>query len=311
MIPQLFILSIIIFIIAQMMPGDALTGLMDPDIPDHLIEQMRIDLGLNLPWYQQYWNWITGVILRGDFGRSFQFQVPVTELIGDRIGNTIRLSFFTLVALYAIALPLGIIAGRHENTWKDKLITFYTYIGFGLPVMVVGLFMLFQFGFNLGWLPTGGSVAPGMTRDMGLAFTWSRFQHLILPGMSVALISTVGTVQNLRSLIINMKQREFVLTVRAKGADEQRVYNKHILRNSLLPIASFLGFQIAGLIGGAILIESIFAFPGMGRTFIMAITGRDFSVMIALTLLFGAATIVGSFLSDLIMMIVDPRIEIE
>jgi len=311
MIPQIFVLSIIVFLIAQMMPGDALTGLMDPDIPYELIQQRRYELGLLDPWYIRYWNWVVGVITRGDFGRSFQFQTPVVTLIGQRIGNTFRLSLFILVVMYAIALPLGIIAGRYEGTYKDKLITFYTYLGFGLPTMVVGLVFLFTFGFRLNWLPTSGSVTPGYTSDMGFTYMWSRFRHLILPGLSIALVSTVGTVQNLRALIINMKHREFVTTVRAKGADEKRLFNKHILRNSLLPIASSLGFQIAFLISGTILIEQVFGFTGMGTLFIGSITGRDFSVMIALVLLFGVAMIVGSFLSDLIMMMVDPRIEIE
>jgi len=311
MIPQLIILSFVIFLVAQAMPGDALTGQIDPTMTVEMIERQRALLGLDLPWYQQYWNWITGVVTRGDFGRSFAFQVPVTTLIADRVGNTLRLSLFTLIVMYAVALPLGIISGRHHGTWKDKLITAYTFIGFGIPVMVFALLMLFYFGFNLNWFPTRGSLAPGMTSDMGFAYIWSRIYHLILPGLSVALVSTVGIVQYLRGEIIDLEQREFILTVRAKGADEKRVYNKHILRNALLPIASFLGFQIAFLIGGTILIEQVFSFPGMGSLFIGSITGRDFSVMIALTLLFGAATIVGSFLSDVIIMIVDPRVEIE
>lgn len=311
MIPQLFILSLIVFLIAQAMPGDALTGLLDPNLSPEMLEQQRALLGLDNPWYVQYWDWISGIVTRGDFGRSFNFQVPVTTIIGERIGNTMRLSLFTLVVMYAIAIPLGIMSGRYHDTWKDKLITAYTYLGFGMPVMVFALLLLFIFGFNLGWLPTGGSVAPGMTSDAGLAYIWSRIQHLILPGLSVALITTVGTVQYLRGEIIDMEQREFILTVRAKGADENRVYNKHILRNSLLPIASFLGFQVAFLIAGSVLVESVFSFPGMGGLFIGSITGRDFSVMTALVLLFGAATIVGSFLSDLMMMMVDPRIEIE
>jgi len=312
MIPQIFILSVIVFIIAQLMPGDALSGLIDPDVPYHLVQQMREDLGLNLPWYMQYWNWMVGIFTRFDFGRSMQFApTPVINLIAVRAPNTIRLSFFILVVMYAISLPLGIIAGRHEGKWPDKAITFYTYLGFGLPTMVVGLIFLFIFGFNLRWLPTGGTVNPGFHPEMGFPYIWSRFRHLILPGLAIALVSTVGTVQNLRALIINMKHREFVTTVRAKGADESRLFNKHILRNSLLPIASSLGFQIAFLISGTVLIERVFSFQGMGTLFIDSITGRDFSVMIALVMLFGTAMLFGSFLSDMIMMMVDPRIEIE
>jgi len=311
MIPQLFVLSIIVFLIAQAMPGDALTGLLDPNLTPEMLEARRAELGLNLPWYQQYWNWIVGVVTRFDFGRSFNWQMPVIEVIGDRIANTIRLSLFTFVIMYAIAIPLGIISGRHHGTWKDRIITSYTYIGFGIPIMVMALLMLFIFGFNLGWFPTSGSVAPGMSSDMGFPYVWSRFQHLILPGLSTALVSTVFIIQYLRGEIVDTEQKEFILTVRAKGADETRVYNKHIFRNSLLPVASFLGFQLAGLIAGSVLVERAFGFPGMGGLFMGSITNRDFSVMTALVLLFGAGTIIGSFLSDIIMMMVDPRIEIE
>jgi len=311
MIPQLFILSIIIFLIAQLMPGDALTGLLDPNLTAEMLQQQRYELGLLNPWYVQYWDWMVNIFTRGDFGRSFNFQMPVTQIIGDRLGNTIRLSLFTLVVMYAIALPLGIISGRYHDRLVDKIITAYTYIGFGMPVMVMALFLLFIFGFGLGWLPTQGSVHPGMAPSMGMAYWWSRLQHLILPGMSVALITTVATVQYLRGEIIDLEQREFIVAVRAKGANEKRVYNKHIFRNALLPIASVLGFQLAFLIGGSVLIEQVFSYPGIGTLFINSIMNRDFPVMNALILLFGTATIVGSYLSDVIMMMVDPRIEIE
>jgi len=311
MIPQLFVLSIILFIMAQLMPGDALTGMIDPNTTGEMLQAQREALGLNLPWYEQYWNWIVGVVTRFDFGRSFRYQMPVTQIIGNRIANTMRLSIFVLVVMYAIAIPFGIISGKHQGKWQDKIITGYTYLGFGMPVMVMALLMLFIFGFNLGWFPTSGSVAPGMGRDMGMVYWFSRLEHLILPGLTTALISTVGTVQYLRGEIIDMEQREFILTVRAKGADENRVYNKHILRNSLLPIASFLGFQVALIISGTVLVESVFSYPGMGRLLMSSIMERDFSVMITVILLLGSATIIGSFLSDVVMMFVDPRIEIQ
>jgi len=311
MIPQLLVLSVIVFILAQLMPGDALTGLLDPNLTGEMLAAQREAMGLNLPWYQQYWNWIVGVVTRFDFGRSFNHQMPVTQIIGERIVNTMRLSFFVLVVMYAIAIPLGIISGKHHGKWQDKIITGYTYLGFGMPIMVMALLMIFIFGFNLGWFPTSGSLAPGMSRDMGMAYWLSRLEHLVLPGLTTALISTVGTVQYLRGEIIDMEQRDFILTVRAKGANENRVYNKHILRNSLLPIASFLGFQVALIISGSVLVERVFTFPGMGGLLISSIMGRDFSVMTAIILLFGAATIIGSFLSDIIMMFVDPRIEIQ
>lgn len=308
-IPQIIVLSILVFILAQAMPGDALTGLIDPNIDPATIEAMRERLGLNNPWYVQYIDWVKGV-LQGDFGQSFRFKMPVSELIGERMINTLWLSLATLILTYMIAIPLGIISGRFNDTWLDRAITGYTYIGFAAPLFIFALVMLFVFGFQLGWFPTSGSVAPG-TEPGTFAYFISKLNHLLLPALSMALITTVSTVQYLRSEIIDTKQKDFIVTARAKGSSEARVYNRHVLRNSLLPIAAFFGYEITGLIGGTIFIENIFGYPGMGELFLSSISLRDYSVMTALVLLFGLAAIIGALLSDIILSLVDPRIRIK
>jgi peptide/nickel transport system permease protein len=308
-IPQIIVLSILVFILAQAMPGDALTGLIDPSIDPATIEAMRERLGLNNPWYVQYVDWIKGVA-QGDFGQSFRFKMPVSELIGDRIINTIWLSLATLILTYLIAIPLGITSGRFNDTWLDRAITGYTYIGFAAPLFIFALVMLFIFGFQLSWFPTSGSVSPG-TEPGTFSYFISKLNHLLLPALSMALITTVSTVQYLRSEIIDTKQKDFIITARAKGASESRVYNRHVLRNSLLPIAAFFGYEITGLIGGTIFIENIFGYPGMGELFLSSISLRDYSVMTALVLLYGFAAIMGALLSDIILSLVDPRIRIK
>ncbi|GAA0374883.1 oligopeptide ABC transporter permease [Bacillus horti] len=309
MIPQILMLSIVIFILAKMMPGDALTGLIDPNIGPEVLEQQRERLGLNNPWYVQYYDWSTRA-LKGDLGQSFRYKMPVTDLINQRMVNTILLSILTLIFTYIIALPLGIISGRYNDTLADRMITGYTYLGFAAPLFIFALLMLFIFGFRIGWFPTGGSVAPGLTPGT-LEYFLSKLRHLLLPSLSMALISVVGTVQYLRSEIIDIKQREFILTARSKGASESRVYNHHIFRNSLLPIAAFFGYEITFLISGTIFIENIFSYPGMGELFISSIRQRDTSVVTALVLLFGVASILGALLSDIILSIIDPRIRIK
>ncbi len=170
--------------------------------------------------------------------------------------------------------------------------------------------MLFVFGFQIGWFPTGGSVAPGNVPGT-LDYMLSKIYHLILPSISLALLTLVGTVQYLRSEIIDTKHKEFVLTARAKGANENRIYNKHVFRNSLLPLAAFFGYEITGLITGSVFIERVFSFPGMGNLLISSIQNRDFSVVSTLLLMFGFAAIIGTVLSDIILGIVDPRIRIK
>ncbi|NGZ75116.1 oligopeptide ABC transporter permease [Saccharibacillus alkalitolerans] len=309
MIPQIFFLSLLVFLLAKAMPGDALTGSIDPNIDPAAIEAQRERLGLNNPWFIQYWDWIKNAVT-GDLGQSFRFKMPVTQLIGERMMNTVWLSVATLILTYVIAVPLGIISGRYNDTWSDRLITGYTYLGFAAPLFIFALLMLWVFGFQLGWFPTEGSVAPGSAAGT-FAYAMSKIYHLLLPSLSMALITTVSTVQYLRSEIIDTKQKDFVLTARAKGASESRIYNRHILRNSLLPIAAFFGYEITGLIGGTVFIENIFSYPGMGQLFISSISIRDFSVVTSLVLLFGIASIVGALLSDMILSAVDPRIRIK
>ncbi|MBP2080040.1 oligopeptide ABC transporter permease [Oceanobacillus polygoni] len=307
--PQIVLLSIIIFILAQMMPGDALTGLIDPNIDPAAIEQQRERLGLNNPWYVQYADWVKGAV-QGDLGQSFRYKMPVTELIEQRMINTFWLSLLTLIFTYVMAIPLGIISGRWNDTWLDRAITGYTYIGFAAPLFITALLMVWIFGFHFGWFPTGGSVAPGLTPGT-FEYFMSKLQHLLLPAFSMAVITTVSTVQYLRSEIIDTKQKDFIITARAKGAPESRVYNRHIFRNSLLPIAAFFGYEISGLIGGSVFIETIFAFPGMGKLFLDSVLLRDFSVVSSVVLIFGIAAILGALLSDIILSIVDPRIRIK
>jgi peptide/nickel transport system permease protein len=309
MVPQILLLSILVFLLAKAMPGDALTGLLDPSIDPAALDAQRERLGLNDPWYVQYWDWITKA-LQGDFGQSFRFKMPVADLIGQRMMNTIWLSLLTLVLTYLIAVPLGIISGRFHDTWADRMITGYTYLGFAAPLFIFALLMLWVFGFYFGWFPTEGSVTPGITPGT-LEHVVSKIYHILLPALSMALITTVTTVQLLRSEIIDTKQKDFIITARAKGASESRVYNRHILRNSLLPIAAFFGYEITGLIGGTVFIESIFSYPGMGQLFLSSISLRDFSVVTALVLLYGAASILGALLSDMILSAVDPRIRIK
>ncbi|MGE6260200.1 oligopeptide ABC transporter permease [Heyndrickxia sporothermodurans] len=311
MIPQLFLLSVIIFLLAKAMPGDALTGQLvaNPKMDPQTMHELKEKLGLYDPVYVQYGRWINNLI-HGDLGMSVIHQQPVTDLLSGKLGKTILLSAAVLIISYLIAIPLGIVSGRWTDSWADKLIVGYNYVSFATPIFIFALIMLFVFGFQLGWFPTGGSV--DVKTDPGtFDYYLSRFYHILLPAISGGLLATVGTIQYLRNEIIDTKIKDFVKTARAKGVPEKRVYSNHILRNSLLPIAAFLGYEITGLIGGSIFLESIFGYPGIGQLFLQSISQRDFSVVTALTMMFGLATLVGTLLSDIILSAVDPRIRIE
>lgn len=309
MIPQLFIVSIIVFIIAKLMPGDPFSGLITPQTPIEAIERLREQAGLNDPFYIQYIRWVKNA-LNGDFGVSFAFKLKVTTLIGQRMYNTFFLSLSSVLLMYSVALPLGILTGRYNGSTLDKVVTIYNFVSYAIPTFILALLMVFLFGYKFKIFPTGGSVdVSAVPGTMGYYF--NRFYHLMLPSITYAILASTGTIRYLRSEIIDAKVLDFVKTARSKGVPESVVYSKHIFRNSVLPIAAFLGYTITGLFSGSIFIETIFNYPGMGQLFISSIGTRDYSIITTLILFYGMLTLIGSLLSDIILMLVDPRIRIE
>ncbi|MGY3765544.1 oligopeptide ABC transporter permease [Vagococcus vulneris] len=309
MIPQIIVLSLFIFILAKAMPGDPFTGLINPNTDPATIERMREAAGLNDPWYEQYVRWVTHA-LQGDFGQSFLYKLPVTEIIGQRVSNTIWLSLLTVILTYAIALPLGLFSGRYQNSIFDKSVVIYNFVSFAVPIFIFALIMLFFFGYRLEWFPTTGSVDSGAIEGTA-GYYFSRFYHMILPAITQAVLATAVTIQYLRNEVIDAKQLDFVRTARAKGVPTNKVFTRHIFRNASLPIAAQLSYEITALISGSVVIEQTFAYPGIGKLFIDAINGRDYSVITALVLILGIVTIVGNLISDIVMSIVDPRIRIQ
>lgn len=309
MIPQVIILSILIFMLAKAMPGDPFTGLINPNQDPAVIEQMRQTAGLNDPWYVQYFRWI-GNALQGDFGQSFLYKRSVSDLIGERIVNTLYLSILTVIITYLIAVPLGMLAGRYQNSFLDKAVVIYNFFSFAVPLFIFGLIMLFVFGYRLGWFPTSGSQTLGI---QGGFFTQliDRMKYIILPSITQAFLATAVTIQYLRSEVIDSKSLDFVRTARSKGVPTNKVFSRHIFRNAALPMASQMGYEITSLIAGSVVIEKIFGYPGVGKLFIDSIGQRDYTVITSLVLILGIATLIGTLLSDIIMSIVDPRIRIQ
>jgi peptide/nickel transport system permease protein len=311
LIPQLIGLSLIIFIIAHhFIPGDALRGLVGPDSPPGEHQRLRDEAGLNDPWYEQYARWMSGAI-RGDFGRSLSHQRPVTTVIGESMMNTVRLSITTTLLLYAIAIPLGIMAGRRHGKWPDKTILFYTFLALSMPTIVLSLLMIFAFSFKLGWFPAMGSISVMASFEGGWAAVLSRLHYLILPSMVGALLGVVGTIYYLRNEIIDTQTSDFVTTARSKGVPENKVYTHHILRNSILPVAGGMGASIAGVFVGSIFIETVFTFNGMGMLFFSSLVGRDWPVANTLIMFYAIISVFAGLFADITIMIVDPRIRIK
>lgn len=309
LIPQVIVLSLLIFLLANFMPGDALTGKIDPNVTPARLEELRQQWGYYDPWYIKYIRWAWGV-LHGNLGESTAYKLPVLQLIGQRAGNTFWLALMTAVISYLIGIVLGITSGRYHDKLIDKAIVFYTFVALAMPTVVFGLINIYVFAFKLKWFPIGGSVNVRYAAGT-LPYYWDRIYHMILPALTGGLLYTAGTIQFLRSEIIDCKNADFVVTARSKGVPEKKVFSRHIFRNALLPVAAFMGYDIAFLLGGSIFIEYVFSYPGMGRLFIESIVRRDYAVVNALIILFAVLTVLGTLLSDIIISIVDPRIRIK
>lgn len=308
MIPQLIILSMLVFLLAKMMPGDPFTGMINPNSDAKEIARLRQVYGLNDPWWVQYCRWV-GNMFHGDLGQSYIQHVPVASLIWDRAVNTFWLSLLTVLLTYSIAIPMGITAGRHQDEWQDQAIQVFNYITFAVPGFVFYILGIWLFSFTLGWFPISGSVSANASGFWGVL--GSRLYHMILPAILYALITTTTIVQYLRTGIVDNKVEDYVRTARSKGVPENVVFNKHILRNSVLPIVAFLGNTITGLLSGSMIIESVFSYPGMGKLFLDSISQRDYTTLTALILLFGILTLLGNLISDILLSIVDPRIRVK
>jgi peptide/nickel transport system permease protein len=312
LIPQLFILSLLIFFIADAQPGDALRGQIAPGagVNPEWLQQERARLGLDDPWHQRYGRWM-GAMLQGDFGTSIRLHRPVLDIVGERMGNTVRLAILTTILTYIIAIPLGILAARHKGRIVDKSIMVYTFVALSTPTLILGLFMILGFALGLEWFPARHAVDAAAHAAGGLTRFFSQIYHAFLPALTMALLSTVGTIYFLRGEIIDADSSDYVTTARSKGVPENKVYTRHILRNALLPVGSSFGFVLAGLFTGSIFIEQVFTFNGMGMLFVTSVRGNDHPVAFFLVMFFAILIALSALLSDIIITWLDPRIRIK
>ncbi|MCL2839193.1 MAG: ABC transporter permease [Defluviitaleaceae bacterium] len=312
LIPQLFVITIVTFLLGNAMPGDALSGMIDPTVTAEELAHQRELLGLNDPLPVRYLDWITSIIFEGDFGQSFTHRRPVLEVIGERASTTFWLSLMILILTYAIAIPLGVIAGRYKGMVIDKAILLYIFIALSMPTLVLGILNILFFSHNLGWFPSGGSasalvIASGTPLEVFL----NRIHHMILPAMTGAILGVVGIVFMLRANIIDRTYSEYVKLAKSKGVPTGVIFRRHIFRNSIIPLTAGLGFAIVGTLTGVLFIEMIFFYPGMGMLFFNSISSQDFAVVNTLIMIFSALSAIGMLISDILLTIVDPRIRVQ
>ena len=310
MIPMLFLVSVVVFTLAKLMPGDPFSGEIDPtNTNPQYIEEMREKLGYNDPIPKQYIRWVTDFV-QGDFGKSVRYKMPVRDIILEKIPNTLFLGVSSIIITYILALAMGIYAGRKPHTLTDHLIGGANYFGLAIPSFVAGVFAIYFFAFQLDWFPSNGSVDITVTEGT-LEYWISKLQHVVMPAFILGALSTASYTQFLRNDIIENSHKDFVRTARAKGTRESKIYNVHILRNSIIPLITFLGFDFVSVISGAIITETIFTYPGIGQLFLESVTASDYPIMMTLAMMFSFLTLVGNLVADILYGVVDPRIRLD
>jgi peptide/nickel transport system permease protein len=305
-IPTLLVATILVFTLFWVVPGDpALTILAGGEgdsgaVSPEQLQQLRQTLGLDRPIYVQYASWLTNA-LRGDLGTSLWYKTPVWNQLKDRFLVTMELAVMAIVLAICAAVPLGVISAVKQDTGLDYLSRIFSSIGIALPTFWFGILIVYAFATFFEWLP-----------PLGYATLWDdpllNLQQLILPALTLAFNDLAFTARVTRSSMLEVMREDYLRTARAKGLVELRVIGRHALKNALLPVLTVSGYQFARLLGGVIIVESIFVVPGMGTLLIDSIIHRDFIVLQAIVLLIAAVVLILNLMVDLSYGVLDPRV---
>jgi len=317
MIPTLFVISIISFVIIQLPPGDFLTSYVatlrsqGEDIDTQALRALEEQYGLNQPIYVQYWKWISGILTRGDFGLSFEWQRPVSELIWDRIGLTVFISLLTILVTWIIAIPTAVYVATHQYSFLDYLMSFISFVGLGTPGFLVALIylwvMLAAFGVN----------AAGLFSEQFINAPWSlaKFQDMLgriwAPVLILSLDNTAGIIRTVRANLLDELNKPYVETARAKGLKERVLIWKYPVRVALNPFFSTVGWTLAALVSGETLVAVVLNIQTAGPLLLRALTSQDMYLAGAFVLLLSVLTVIGTLISDILLAVSDPRIRME
>ena len=293
----------ITFALLRMIPGNVAVAVMGPTAYRNpgAIRQFDRVYGFDLPWYRQYFLWL-GHLLQGNLGYSWKLNQSVASLLANRLPKTIVLvGFSTLIALI-LAVPIGIIQAVRRNKLADHAFNAFSTVFYAAPSFLVGIILILVFAIKFPILPPEGPQGEGI----GVVFT--NFTALILPIATLALITIALFSRYMRSSVLDNLTEDYVRTARAKGASERRVLVRHVLRNSLIPIATLLGLSLPGILAGALITEAVFNYPGMGYLFYQSANNQDYPVLLGFTVVVAVATVVGSLLADVAYAVLDPRV---
>ncbi len=304
-IPTMFLTTVLVFVLFFLVPGDAALFILTGEegagaVTDADLDQLREELGLNRPIHVQYGSWVWGV-LRGDLGTSIWFKTPVVDELKDKFAVTLQLSVMAIVMAFVVAVPLGMLSAVRQDTWPDYLSRSFTLFGIALPTFWLAILIIYALAYGFDWLP-----------PLGYATLWENpllnLEQLIFPAFAIAFHDLAFTARVTRSSMLEVLREDYVRTARAKGLGEIVVLGRHALKNAILPVLTVSGYQFARLLGGTIIVETVFVVPGLGAFVIESILHRDFVVLQAVILLTAAVVLTLNLFIDLLYAVLDPRI---
>lgn len=308
LIPMLLVICFLIFLGLELMPGDAVDYMFSPEqlanMSQEKLQEMREALGLTQPFAVRFFKWLMG-LFRGDFGYSITSGQPIRDILAAKLPATLELSFYALLISTLLGNVLGILSAVKRGGKADSALTVLGMLGVSIPEFFFGLVMLLVFAIHLKWLPVGGRTLPEYTSY------WQQFRHVILPASVLGISMTAGVMRYARSSMLDAMNKDFLKTARSKGLPKWRIYLVHGFRVALTPVVVLIGFRLPMLIGGSVVIEQIFQWPGIGDAFVTAVRGNNYPLVMMIALLSVTVVLTASLLVDLLTAFIDPRVRLE
>ncbi len=308
----LVLITFFVYGLIRSMPGTPLTTALAELDPSKSVSQVEFErmkriYGLDKPWYQAYFIWI-GNLAKGDLGRSIARKQPVMRLIGERVGATLLLTIPSLIIAYTLSIPLGLWATAKSGTFQERTVSTLLYMLYALPVFVAALYLQLVLAVRLEWLPLMGLNSPDYERMSVFGKAWDIFKHALMPMICFTYGSLAYETRFIKSNMEEVIRQDYIRTARAKGVGPVRVIVHHAFRNTLIPMVTLIGLTLPALLSGAVILERIFSWPGMGSLFFESPRERDYPTIMGLTLMFSVLTLLGQLLADLLYAFVDPRV---
>lgn len=306
-IPVLIIITFLIYVLIDLAPGDPMDFFVNPElgVTEENLVNLRARFGLDQPLPVRYLNWL-GQTLQGDLGYRFKNGDPVSEVLGQRLQNTLLLMSAALIMGWVLGVSSGVFAGLRQYSFWDFFLTMLSFIGISMPAFIAGIFGLYIFAVKLGWFPAGGMRTIGQEQTL-LDLLW----HLVLPATTLALFYIATFMRYTRFSMLEVINQDYIRTARGKGLPERTVIIRHAFRNAILPIVTVTGLAVRNLVAGALFIETIYSWPGMGSLFLDAVLVRDYPMIMGVMLVVAVVVLLANLATDLTYGIVDPRIRIQ